>query len=254
MRAVVLAVVVTTSLGCGRGKHQEVVLERASPLEVLGTEAGVSMARVRLGPSQTFRFEASPCQEVLIFVEKGMVRASLTWFETGRAARFRAPTVLQAMSEDGAEIFAVAALSESAPFEAVDWTNAPDAPECPRPAALIVESDPGRSGPFVHADGRLKVMIFLEGGPDGPAVASLGTLDGDPTLGVPEHTHEVSVEVLWIQDGSGIMRVGEETRVIRPGTFVYVPPNTIHGFVPDGTRPLFAYQVYTPSGPEQRFR
>lgn len=106
----------------------------------------------------------------------------------------------------------------------------------------------------MHAGGRLSVMIYLDAAHGAQTVPSLGTLEGDPTLGVPEHTHEESAEVLWIRDGSGTMRVGDETRVIRPGTFVYVPPKTIHGFEPDGARPLFAYQVYTPAGPEQRFR
>jgi len=239
MRPLLLALAGTTLLACTRSTPQKVVLEPVSPLEVLGNEAGVSMAKVRLGPSQTFRFEASPCQEVLVFVEKGTVRARMTWIEAGRAARFRAPTVLQAMSDDGAELFAVAALSEDAPVEAVDWGRTPEDPVCLADLEEVVVSDPERSGPFVHAGGRLSVMIYL---------------DSDPTLGVPEHIHERSAEVLWIQDGSGTMRVGDGTRSIQPGTFVYVPPQTLHGFVPDGTRPLFAYQVYTPSGPEQRFR
>ena len=255
MRPLLLALAATTLLACTRGTPQKVVLEPVSPLEVLGNEAGVSMARVRLGPSQTFRFEASPCQEVLLFVEKGTVRASMTWIEAGRAARFRAPTVLQAMSDDGAELFAVAALSEDAPVETVDWGRTPEDPVCLADLEEVVVSDPERSGPFVHAGGRLSVMIYLDSDPTlGVPVASLGTLDGDPTLAVPEHIHERSAEVLWIQDGSGTMRVGDGTRSIQPGTFVYVPPQTLHGFVPDGTRPLFAYQVYTPSGPEQRFR
>lgn len=254
MKPLLLALAATTLVACTRGASQKVVLEPVSPLEALGDEAGVSMAKVRLGPSQTFRFEASPCQEVLVFVDEGTVRASMTWIEAGRAARFRSPTVLQAMSDDGAELFAVAALSEDAPVEAVDWGRTLEDPACLAEVEEVVVSDPESSGPFVHAGGRLSVMIYLDGDPNGPPIASLGTLDGAPTLAVPEHIHERSAEVLWIQDGSGTMRVGDETRPIQPGTFVYVPPQTLHGFVPDGTRPLFAYQVYTPSGPEQRFR
>ncbi len=254
MRPLILPLLAMSLLACARGTQPGVAGEPVLPIEVLGNEAGVSMARVTLGPSDTFRFEASSCQEVLVFVEKGMARAGMAWIEEGRAARFSAPAVVQAMSDDGAEIFAVAVLSDGAPIENVDWASAPEDPACPLREAVIVESNPERSGPFVHADGRLSVMIYLEGASDGTAVASLGTLEGDPTLGVPEHMHEVSAEVLWIQDGSGTMRVGDETRPVEPGTFVYVPPKTVHGFIPDGTRPLFAYQVYTPSGPEQRFR
>jgi mannose-6-phosphate isomerase-like protein (cupin superfamily) len=97
-------------------------------------------------------------------------------------------------------------------------------------------------------------MIYLDSVGVERRGPSLGTLEGDATLGVPEHFHEESTEVLWIVDGAGTMRIGEEMQAIRPGTFAYVPPKTVHGFEPDGTHPLFAYQVYVPSGPEQRFR
>ncbi|MDH3485221.1 MAG: cupin domain-containing protein [Myxococcales bacterium] len=254
MKQLALALALITLVACTREGQREPLHEPTSPFEVLGSEFGVSMARVHLGPSRTFRFEAGPCQEVLVFVEKGTARVGLTWLDTGRAARFHAPALLQGMSNDGTVIFAVAALSKEAAIEQVDWARVPKNPSCPPRSNEVVLSDPERSGPFVHAGGRLSVMIYLDGVRDGPPVASLGTLTADSTLAVPEHLHERSAEVLWIQDGSGTMRVGDQTRAIRPGTFVRVPPQTLHGFVPDGTRPLLAYQVYTPSGPEQRFR
>lgn len=255
MKRLAIGIALAASLACTRGAPPNVVLQPESPLEVLGSEAGVSMAKVHLGPSETFRFQANPCQEVLVFVERGMVRASMNWIESGNAARFRAPTVLQAMSEAGAEIFVVAVLSADAPVLTVDWDKAPEGEFCAVDAEAVVISDPARSGPFVRADGRLSVMIYLDGDSAlGLPVASLGTLDADATLGVPEHVHEDAAEVLWIRDGAGTMRVGDETRPVQPGTFVFVPRGTVHGFVPDGTRSLFAYQVYTPSGPEQRFR
>lgn len=254
MRGLLLTLAAIASLACSRGGQHEIILEPTSPLEILGSEGGVSMARVRLGPSETFRFEASPCQEMLVLVERGTVRASMLWVESGRAARFRTPTLVQAMSREGAEIFAVAALSGNAPIDTIDWESAPLDQVCPSGMEALIVSDPERVGPFVRARGRLSVMIYLDGDAGGPPVVSLGSLDGAATLTVPEHVHETSGEVLWIQDGSGTMRVGKEMRRIQPGTFVYVPPRTVHGFVPDGTRRLFAYQVYTPSGPEQRFR
>ncbi len=254
MKPLLLGLATMALIACTRGGQPETLHEAMSRFQVLGSEFRVSMAKVHLGPSQTFRFEASPCQEVLVFVEKGTARMGLTRLETGRAARFHAPTLLQGMSDGVTVIFAVAALSKEAPNDQVDWGAAPKDPSCPARSQQAILSDPERSGPFAHAGGRLSVMIYLDGVRNGPSVASLGTLTADPTLGVPEHIHESSAEVLWIQDGSGTMRVGDQTRAIRPGTFVHVPPQTVHGFIPDGTRPLFAYQVYAPSGPEQRFR
>ncbi len=251
MKPLRLVLVVMAVLACTRAGQPQPMHKPLSSLEVLGTEGSVSMAKVRLGPSETFRFEASACQEVLVFVERGSARLGLTRLETGRAARFQAPTLVQGMSDDGTVIFAVAALSDEAPIDRIDWAAEPTDPTCLAQSKELTLSDPSRSGPFVHADGRLSVMIYLDGVRDR---ASLGTLSGDQRLGVPEHVHDGSAEVLWIQNGSGTMRIGNQTRTIRPGTFVYVPPETVHGFVPDGSRPLFAFQVYTPSGPEQRFR
>ena len=104
------------------------------------------------------------------------------------------------------------------------------------------------------ADGRLRVTIYLDSHDDPRARATLSTLEADPTVGVPEHHHEDSAEILFIQDGSGTMRLGSGTLPILPGTFVYVPAKAVHGFVPDGSRPLSAYQVYVPPGPQERFR
>ena len=61
-------------------------------------------------------------------------------------------------------------------------------------------------------------------------------------------------EIIFVEDGEGTMRVGDQTVSIRPGTFLYIPPRTDHDFRPTGNRPLRAMQMYAPSGPEQRFR
>lgn len=258
MRAAKLVLVVATLVsGCARDAQPAASAPATTPIEVLGHGPRISMARIRLGPGEKLGLRASRCQDISIFVEKGTARLSVddaAALEQGRAMRVSAPATLEADPAQGAALFAVAVLSAASSEEAVDWNHAPSEDACPVPETTRVVSQPNRSGPFMHAGGRLAVMIYLDAYESARPVPSLGTLSGDETLGVPEHTHEESAEVLWIQDGSGTMRVGDETRPIHPGTFVYVPPETIHGFEPDGTRPLFAYQVYTPAGPEQRFR
>ncbi|MFW2389321.1 MAG: cupin domain-containing protein [Polyangiales bacterium] len=241
--------------GCSRTAAPPASAATPSAVEILGSGPGISMARLVLGPGESRTIHAGPCQDVSVLVEKGAVKTSDDLrLASGRAARLSATTTLHAETEQGAELFAAAVLSEAASVNSVDWNATPVHEACPEPSATFRLSDPADSGPFMHAENRLAVMIYLDAGSAARPVPSLGALDGDPTLNVPEHIHETSAEVLWFQDGSGAMRVGDDTRPIRPGTFVYVPPNTIHGFEPDGTRPVFAYQVYTPSGPEQRFR
>jgi len=48
--------------------------------------------------------------------------------------------------------------------------------------------------------------------------------------------------------------VGERALRVRPGVAVYVPEGELHSYRGEGDQPLRAIQVYTPSGPEQRYR
>lgn len=246
---------VTTSSGCTKDVRYGIEPSVSPWLVELGRAGTVSMARVELPATGTFRFSASTCQEVMVLVERGTARASLTWLEAGDAARFHAPTVVQAMSDDGVSLFAVAVVTGRAGGEGdaePDWATAATEPSCGPLVTAVEVSNPATTGPFVRAGGALQVKIHL----DAPETtwASLGTLEGSPKLEVPEHIHERSAEVLWFESGSGTMLLGQRSIPIAPGTFVYVPRATVHGFIPDGTQPLSAYQVYTPSGPEQRFR
>lgn len=258
LRSVLLAALLAA--GCSHGappSTPSATPAAPSALAVLGSGPGISMAHVVLGPGESLTLPAGRCQDMSVLVEKGTVETSHDEGKSlaaGRAARFSTTTTVHADPEHGAALFATATVSSFAGVESANWNDAPENDACPQPAMAQRRSDPEHSGPFMHAGDRLAVMIYLDGAGTERPVPSLGTLEGDKTLNVPEHTHDSSAEVLWIQDGSGTMRVGDETRPIRPGTFVYVPPNTIHGFEPDGSRPLFAYQVYMPSGPEQRFR
>jgi mannose-6-phosphate isomerase-like protein (cupin superfamily) len=257
MKGVFVLALLSCAVACARDGQPTAAPAEPPALEPLGHHGRVGMARIRLGPDESMELAASRCQDVLLFVEQGSVRSSLgeaTTVSAGRAMRVSAPATFRANPRQGAVLFAVAVLSDAASASSVDWRRAPVEDACPMPSAVYMQSDPARSGPFVHAAGRLRVMIYLDASGAGRPGPSLGTLEGDPRLGVPEHLHEESAEVLWIQDGAGAMRIGQEMRPIRPGTFAYVPPKTIHGFEPDGTHALFAYQVYVPSGPEQRFR
>ncbi|MEM7433532.1 MAG: cupin domain-containing protein [Myxococcota bacterium] len=241
-------------VACTRGAPVWTSVDATEALEVVGAEQNVSMAAVRLRASDTFRFAAGSCQEVLVFVERGRVRTDMHWFEAGQAVRFFAPAVIQAMSEDGAQLFAVTVTHSSGDPLVPDWRAAPDAPTCSPMPAGVVPSDAVDTGPYVHAKGNLRVRIYLDGQGTTGTASSLGTLSGTPTLSVPEHVHPESDEILWFRDGSGTMTLGDTTVAIEPGVFVFVPRGTRHGFRPDGSRRLEAYQTYTPAGPEQRFR
>lgn len=89
------------------------------------------------------------------------------------------------------------------------------------------------------------------------AVASVTFLGiGSPT-GVAAHVHENEWEMLAILSGAGTMSLGKGTEAkrieVRPGSLVAIPKGTLHAFVPTEL-PVTAIQLYTPPGPEQRFK
>jgi mannose-6-phosphate isomerase-like protein (cupin superfamily) len=80
----------------------------------------------------------------------------------------------------------------------------------------------------------------------------LGRLAG--TAGVPEHSHDQSWEVLCAVEASGtfVLR-GVETH-LGPRTCVSVEPGAKHSWKPDPGSNLVAVQMYSPPGPELRFK
>jgi quercetin dioxygenase-like cupin family protein len=52
----------------------------------------------------------------------------------------------------------------------------------------------------------------------------------EPGVGAPSHTHEFE-EILTILAGAAEVWVGDQRHVIGPGTSVFVPTGSIHGFV-----------------------
>lgn len=69
---------------------------------------------------------------------------------------------------------------------------------------------------------------------------------------VAEHVHANETEVLYLLEGSGTMTVSGTALAITPTSVVQIPPNTKHAF--EATSAVRALQIYTPAGPEQRFK
>lgn len=69
---------------------------------------------------------------------------------------------------------------------------------------------------------------------------------------IPEHVHDGSTELLYVLDGGGTMVVDGVTLPITATSVVQVPPGVPHAFT--ASAPTKAIQIYTPAGPEQRFK
>lgn len=97
-------------------------------------------------------------------------------------------------------------------------------------AAMAKAAEPGASAvrPLTIGDGVMAGLLRS------------GTHDGG--LHCQPH-HE---ELLVVVEGEGEFRVGDETRHIRPGDYVFVPRNTVHGTVATTVAPLSFLSIMTP--------
>ncbi|MBZ4398499.1 cupin domain-containing protein [Myxococcus sp. AS-1-15] len=143
--------------------------------------------------------------------------------------------------------------STTAPGSAAQSTTAPG----PRPADAkptvrhrVTATEAPR---HLIANGKGRATLFLNES-TGATAASLTLLELQPGGEVPEHTHESSAEILYIEDGAADMTVSGQTLRVSKGDAVYIPAGAKHSarVVSPGV-PFKAVQVYAGPGPEQRF-
>lgn len=115
---------------------------------------------------------------------------------------------------------------------------------------LAAKEDLAWGGGAYHA------RLGFEG--DGSPRASLGVLFLSKDAPVAEHAHDAQWEHLAMLDGAGQLVLEEAGKAspleVKDGTVASVPPGTKHAWKPAGTDLFLGIQVYTPPGPEQRFK
>ncbi len=94
--------------------------------------------------------------------------------------------------------------------------------------------------------------IFAEPSITGDKRFSAAILTLAKGVTVPEHVHQSESELLYILAGSGTMTVAGVKLAVTPTSVVQVPPATKHSFT--ASENVKALQLYTPAGPEQRFK
>lgn len=113
-----------------------------------------------------------------------------------------------------------------------------------------------RATPEVHeiAGGQGQVALFLEPAVTASQAAYLGVLTAAPGVRIPPHAHARETEAVLVLAGAGRMTVDGDVYPVGPMTAAQIPPGVEHAVEVTGAAPLRAVQVYTPSGPEQRFK
>ncbi|MDB4957690.1 MAG: Cupin 2 conserved barrel domain protein, partial [Myxococcales bacterium] len=112
----------------------------------------------------------------------------------------------------------------------------------------------GTAVPIILSQGNKygAVTIFAEPATIKEPTLAASILELPAARQVPEHVHAKETEMLYILAGSGTMTIAGTEVAVTASSVVQIPPNTKHAFVTkDDVRAL---QIYTPAGPEQRFK
>jgi len=104
----------------------------------------------------------------------------------------------------------------------------------------------------------MKQVVLQAGesrGPAGhPARVKASSEDCDERFcGPPPHVHHETADMFFVLEGELTMRLGEETLTLGPGSFVLVPPETVHTFWNPSDRPVRFLSLMSPGGFEQYF-
>lgn len=182
----------------------------------------------------------------------------------GRWAAFRAPgggVTLNGQGGKAARVALVVVAAERGKALAahLDQRDRPGAPPSwswnTRPGRIEIVSFAARPD-LAWGGGSAHARIAWEGEPR-PA-AALSILRFSAEAGVAAHVHDAEWEILAAMEGDGVLvkttSAGEERVAVKQGSIVNVPVGLRHAWQPSGKAPLFAIQVYSPPGPEQRFK
>lgn len=82
----------------------------------------------------------------------------------------------------------------------------------------------------------------------------LGRLRFSAGGGVAEHNHAASLEVVYILAGTGEIVLEGKKSVVKAGDVIHIPVGMNHAFRNTGSELIDAIQVYSPPGPEERFK
>ncbi len=118
---------------------------------------------------------------------------------------------------------------------------------------FVVRHEDAPAYPILGGMGEARVL--LDAKTVGAKEAALSRLTMKPGAKVPLHVHPTSAEIIYVLSGKGRMRGPKGVwRDVTGGTAIVIPAGSAHAFEATGDAPVEAVQIYSPPGPEQRFR
>ena len=70
---------------------------------------------------------------------------------------------------------------------------------------------------------------------------------------VPEHIHKMADEILFVTKGNAVMTFDGKAFKVKKDDLIIIPKGMKHSFS-NGVKTFTAIQLYTPKGPEEKFR
>lgn len=244
--------------------HEEGLPPPAFAFEDYGASTTVAVGRWALETRAVVPVRTDGCQELLVLGLTGRFElldeaSARTVIRSGDAVRVAHGAARRAslVAAEGGDVLVVVSRPAEAPFAGRVSVGGPLAapPGCPRgpgePSVVRVVREDVDMLP--QGDGSLEVAVLLDGPRHGARWAGLSILRGRATVAVPEHQHPDSDELLYFARTRGTLRIDGAAQPVGSGEFVAIRRGSLHAFDPSGDTELLAYQLYAPSGPEQRF-
>jgi len=175
------------------------------------------------------------CDEVIFAVAEGTAKAAGEDLQKNDALLLLAPDATVDIFSTGTAL--IAAVKHACPAG-------------PRPAFAKHVVRASAAPELIWAGGAMHAHLDAE--KDVSPGAYFGRLEG--TAPVVEHMHKGSWEVLFAIEASGTFTLDGNPQRVGRYSVVYVPPDAKHSWAPDPGSKLVAFQIYTPPGPEQRFK
>ena len=177
----------------------------------------------------------APCEQVFVAVARGTAIAADEKLAPGDVLFAQGSGAVD-VSGEGLALFAIAHPETCVPPSAAPFTK------------KVVRASAAPAVTF--AGGRMRARFDVE--PPVSSLAYFGQLDG--TAPVPEHAHDTAWEILCAVSGAGTFTMDGVPHRLGAKQIVMIPPAARHSWAPDPGSPLFAFQMYSPPGPEQRFK
>ncbi len=73
-----------------------------------------------------------------------------------------------------------------------------------------------------------------------------------PMAYVQEHQHQIQEQVYYVLEGEGVLTLDDESHLMRPNDYVYVPPGVRHSFTNTGLDGLVFLVITTPASDEEQ--